>query len=656
MSTRWRQARVGHGRVGGDRRRARRRVRGTGRHRRHLRAPRRPARRRARARARRTRRSRGRGRSTSPTSTRCEGFAARGVVASSAASTCSSTTPASRSANRVRPDARGRRRGHAHQLLLARAPHAGAAARRSPSERGRIVNVSSVAARLSPPAEAAYAATKAAISAWAGVHAGRPARHRRRAPRRVPRRHRHRAVPPPRQRPAPRHRRRGVARRRDRRARAADDRARTFEVAVPDWFNGVFSGKYNDVAAFLDGTIACLRIPALRPPHPEPASPRGANTHAKLTPVRMSHARGSMPAHARRRRRTRRIGGTAATASSPAACAELRPHRDQIRRAGSRRRWVLLYDGVYRAAGAPATWRGDLLAASLAAPTDACRDLAPRRGSLYALPGGRDDLVELTLPAVATHANAAASSCTRAVASTQRDIQLIDGIPVTTPERTILELASCYRTSRLPRVRRCTQPAASGSSPTSRCARRSTASPARPQGRRGTARSCSSAGTRDLARPRARWRRCCSMRSDGTGFPNPSLQYEVRDATATFRRPRRCRVPAVPASRSSTTASKNTPTSSNSPGMPAAIVRFRFAPIGRSSARATTDLRRGGAELCADIRIAAPPSRTGVTSRRICPRSDAGSGEGQAGRPTVLVSRYSSKPAMPCSRPWPLSL
>ena len=31
---------------------------------------------------------------------------------------------------------------------------------------GRIVFVSSVAARLSPPAEGAYAATKAAISAW----------------------------------------------------------------------------------------------------------------------------------------------------------------------------------------------------------------------------------------------------------------------------------------------------------------------------------------------------------------------------------------------------------------------------------------------------------------------------------------------------------
>ena len=32
--------------------------------------------------------------------------------------------------------------------------------------RGEIINISSVAARLSPPAEAAYAATKAAITAW----------------------------------------------------------------------------------------------------------------------------------------------------------------------------------------------------------------------------------------------------------------------------------------------------------------------------------------------------------------------------------------------------------------------------------------------------------------------------------------------------------
>src|SRR5438067_1727414 len=32
-----------------------------------------------------------------------------------------------------------------------------------------------------------------------------------------------------------------------------------FEVAVPDWFNGIFEGKYKDVSAFLDGTIAFIR-------------------------------------------------------------------------------------------------------------------------------------------------------------------------------------------------------------------------------------------------------------------------------------------------------------------------------------------------------------------------------------------------------------
>jgi NAD(P)-dependent dehydrogenase (short-subunit alcohol dehydrogenase family) len=123
---------------------------------------------------------------------------------------------------------------------------------------GRIVNISSVAARLAPPAEAAYAATKAALSAWSEcmqvdlrdtdvkLHVVYP----------------------------------GVIDTElfhlpDNDAPIAqldplsvDDIVEpvlqmiendTFEIAVPDWFNGVFSGKYNDVAAFLDGTITWLR-------------------------------------------------------------------------------------------------------------------------------------------------------------------------------------------------------------------------------------------------------------------------------------------------------------------------------------------------------------------------------------------------------------
>ena len=32
-----------------------------------------------------------------------------------------------------------------------------------------------------------------------------------------------------------------------------------FEVSVPDWFNNVYEGKYKDVDAFLEGTIAFVR-------------------------------------------------------------------------------------------------------------------------------------------------------------------------------------------------------------------------------------------------------------------------------------------------------------------------------------------------------------------------------------------------------------
>jgi NAD(P)-dependent dehydrogenase (short-subunit alcohol dehydrogenase family) len=124
---------------------------------------------------------------------------------------------------------------------------------------GRIVFVSSVAARLSPPAEASYAATKAAISAWAEcmkvdlrdtdaeIHVVYP----------------------------------GVIDTELFHLPGNDPLPKTgvemlpvdamvepvlgaiesgqFEVSVPDWFNGVYEGKYKDVAAFLDGTIAFIR-------------------------------------------------------------------------------------------------------------------------------------------------------------------------------------------------------------------------------------------------------------------------------------------------------------------------------------------------------------------------------------------------------------
>jgi predicted transcriptional regulator of viral defense system/very-short-patch-repair endonuclease len=107
------------------------------------------------------------------------------------------------------------------------------------------------------------------------------------------------------------------------------------------------------------------------------------------------------------------------------------------------RSWSLLYDGVYRITGAPATRRSDLRAAASAAGEQAA--ISHRSAAaLYELPGGRTDLIELTCirwkrtvhPGLVVHESRRIDS---------RDIDLIDGIPVTTPERTLLDLASLYR-------------------------------------------------------------------------------------------------------------------------------------------------------------------------------------------------------------------
>jgi NAD(P)-dependent dehydrogenase (short-subunit alcohol dehydrogenase family) len=127
------------------------------------------------------------------------------------------------------------------------------------ARKGRLVYVSSVAAPLSPPAQTADAASKAAISAWAEclqvdlrdtdvkLHVLYP----------------------------------GVIDTELFHLPDNDPLGETgveklpvdaivepvltmieqdrLEVAVPEWFGDVFAGKYRDVSAFLDGTIAFAR-------------------------------------------------------------------------------------------------------------------------------------------------------------------------------------------------------------------------------------------------------------------------------------------------------------------------------------------------------------------------------------------------------------
>ena len=124
---------------------------------------------------------------------------------------------------------------------------------------GRVVNMSSVAARLSPPSEAAYAASKAALTAWSecmqvDLHETGVRVH---------------VVNP------------GVIdtdlfHLPDNDAPVADEvealpvdaivdpvldqlEAGTFEIYVPDWFADVVAAKFPDTGAFLDGSIAWLK-------------------------------------------------------------------------------------------------------------------------------------------------------------------------------------------------------------------------------------------------------------------------------------------------------------------------------------------------------------------------------------------------------------
>ena len=127
------------------------------------------------------------------------------------------------------------------------------------ARQGRLVYVSSVAARLSPPAESSYSATKAAISAWAEclevdlrdtgvkVHVLYP------------------GVIDTELFHLPDNDPLGVTGVEMLPVDAIVEPTLTMieqdrlEVSVPDWFGSVFAGKYQDVSAFLEGTKAFVR-------------------------------------------------------------------------------------------------------------------------------------------------------------------------------------------------------------------------------------------------------------------------------------------------------------------------------------------------------------------------------------------------------------
>ena len=124
---------------------------------------------------------------------------------------------------------------------------------------GRLLYVSSVAARLSPPAEAAYAATKAAISAWAECIQvdlrDTPVKVHVLYPGVIDTELFHLPDNDP----------LGTTGVKMLPVDAIVEPVMTMieedriEVSVPDWFNGVYAHKAGDIAGFLEGTIAFVR-------------------------------------------------------------------------------------------------------------------------------------------------------------------------------------------------------------------------------------------------------------------------------------------------------------------------------------------------------------------------------------------------------------
>ena len=113
---------------------------------------------------------------------------------------------------------------------------------------------------------------------------------------------------------------------------------------------------------------------------------------------------------------------------------DLRDHR--VRKG----RWVCLYDGVYRMAGAPLTWRGAVLAACLAAGRHAAASHRSAAG-LWVVDGGDERIQEIQCPRW-RRANEPGLVVHETKALDARDVTVVDGIPVTTIERTLLDLGA----------------------------------------------------------------------------------------------------------------------------------------------------------------------------------------------------------------------
>ena len=125
--------------------------------------------------------------------------------------------------------------------------------------------------------------------------------------------------------------------------------------------------------------------------------------------------------------------------------------RSTLRQAVAAGRFDRLGTHVLRAAGAPPTWRQQVMAAVLDGPTTAVASHLTA-AALWRLPGFGKRRPHVTVSHRVSHGRTSL-----AVVHLTRDlpdhhIEVVDGIPLTTPTRTLFDLASCIGARRLARA------------------------------------------------------------------------------------------------------------------------------------------------------------------------------------------------------------
>lgn len=258
--------------------------------------------------------------------------------------------------------------------------------------------------------------------------------------------------------------------------------------------------------------------------------------------------------------------------------------------------WVVLHRGVYKHAGTPLSWRGELLAACWAG---GMRAAASHRSAaeLWELPGRRIDMVEIVCPRWRrTRHDGLIVHETKAL--TALDLTAVVGIPGTTVNRTLLDLGAVCAPAT---VERALENALRRDLTTIESLRPMLARLGR-QGRNGAGvlRALVDERDPDQSPTESEMETWLLQVLRANGLPKPIPQYEIRDTAGRF-------VARVDAAIVEWKIALEYESIQEHTGKAALlrdnprrrkIARAGWAPLGVT----IEDLRRGGAELCADIR------------------------------------------------------